>query len=146
VRLYTVGFTQKTAETFFELLRQNGIRRIVDIRLKPQGQLAGFARKGDLPYFLSRLADGCEYVHVPLLAPSKELLDEYRAGLDWSRYVKRFEKLMDARNIPAVLDRRDFDGPVSCLLCSEPAADHCHRRLVAERLARAWAGVNVIHL
>ena len=146
MKLYTIGFTQKRAETFFELLRQNGIQKLVDIRLNPSGQLSGFAKQEDLPYFLFRLVDGCQYVHLPELAPTKEILNGYRSNLDWDRYVTHFEALMDERNIPETLERNTFEPLTSCLLCSEPLPEHCHRRLVAERIAAHWAGVEVIHL
>ncbi len=144
--LYTIGFTQKRAETFFERLRQNGIQQLVDIRVNPHGQLAGFARQEDLPYFLHRLADGCTYAHFPELAPTKEILKEYRADGDWPRYVARFEALMDERNIPAALKQEDFRSQVCCLLCSEATPEKCHRRLVAERLASHWPDVTIVHL
>ena len=146
MKLYTIGFTQKRAETFFELLRRSGIQRLVDIRVRPDGQLSGFARKDDLPYFLDRLADGCTYLHLPELAPTKEILNDYRADGDWNRYVLRFEALMDERGIPAQLRREDFAAQVSCLLCSEATPEQCHRRLVAERLAAHWPDVEIIHL
>jgi uncharacterized protein (DUF488 family) len=146
MKIYTIGFTQKRAERFFDLLRQNKIERLVDIRLKPGGQLAGFAKQEDLPYFLDKLADGCQYVHMPELAPSQELLSTYRAGLDWADYVKRFEALMDERGIPQTLKREEFEELTSCLLCSEHTPEHCHRRLVAERLAVHWEDVEIVHL
>ncbi len=146
MKLYTIGFTQKRAATFFELLQRNGIRRLVDIRVSPDGQLSGFARKDDLPYFLDRLADGCAYVHLPELAPTKEILKDYRADGNWNRYVLRFEMLMDERSIPATLRREDFEAQVSCLLCSEATPEQCHRRLVAARLAAHWPEVELIHL
>ena len=146
MRIYTIGFTQKRAEDFFSLLRQNGVQRVVDIRLNPNGQLSGFAKQEDLPYLLSQLAEGCQYVHVPELAPTKEILDDYRADKDWSRYVARFETLMDARGIPATLSPDEFEAMPSCLLCSEPAPERCHRRLIAERLAAHWPDVEVTHL
>ena len=146
MRLYTIGFTHKRAETFFELLRQHGVRRVVDIRLNPGGQLSGFAKQDDLPYLLSKLAAGCQYVHMPELAPTKEILTDYRADADWPRYVRRFEALMDERKIPEALNRTEFETSTSCLLCSEPTPEQCHRRLVAERLAARWPDVEVIHL
>ena len=146
MKLYTIGFTQKRAETFFELLCQNSVQRLIDIRLKPQGQLAGFAKKDDLPYFLARLANGCQYLHLPILAPSEDVLNDYRSDNDWARYVLRFERLMDDRNVPAVLNKSEFQEFSHCLLCSEATAEKCHRRLVAERLARHWRGVEIIHL
>lgn len=146
MRLYTIGFTQKRAETFFELVRQHGVQRLVDIRLNPGGQLSGFAKQDDLPYFLSRLAAGCQYIHIPELAPTKEILSDYRSDSDWSKYVMRFEALMDERRVPGSLNRADFEALTSCLLCSEPTPEQCHRRLVAERLAAHWPHVEIIHL
>jgi uncharacterized protein (DUF488 family) len=146
MKLYTIGFTQKNAETFFGLLRQNHIARLVDIRLNPDGQLSGFTRRKDLPFFLSRLADGCGYERILDLAPTKEVLDAYRATGDWTRYAQQFEALLDERNVPAILDREAFERFPSCLLCSEPTPKQCHRRLVAERLATYWLDVEIIHL
>lgn len=146
MKLYTIGFTQKRAEQFFELLGKNGVQRLVDIRLRPGGQLSGFAKQEDLPYFLDKLANHCQYVHLPELAPTQEILGDYRSGSDWERYAKRFEALMDERDIPAILDRANFEGTPSCLLCSEATPEHCHRRLVAERLASHWENVEIVHL
>ena len=145
MKLYTIGFTQKSAARFFGLLAANGVERVVDIRLKPGGQLSGFAKQGDLVWFLERL-NGAGYIHLPQLAPSAEIRDDYRKDRDWERYVPRFEGLMDERGIPGILDRSSFEERLSCLLCSEPTPERCHRRLVAERIARTWPDVEVIHL
>jgi len=144
MRIYTIGFTQKSAEEFFRRIRMHRIKRIVDIRIHPDGQLSGFARKDDLPFFLNELADGCGYLYMPNLAPTKEILKSYRENNDWDIYVKRFEALMDQRNIPAALQPNDFDE--ACFLCSEDKPDQCHRRLVAERLAKNWNNVEIIHI
>jgi uncharacterized protein (DUF488 family) len=144
MKIYTIGFTQKRAKVFFELLRQNSVKRLVDIRLRPGGQLAGFAKQDDLPYFLSKLADGCQYIHLPQLAPTDEILNDYRSDKDWGKYAERFEWLMEERGVPGNLNQSDFEESY-CLLCSEPTAEHCHRRLVAERLASHWKNVEIIH-
>jgi hypothetical protein len=75
------------------------------------------------------------------------MLKAYRdeAG-DWDRYTVQFEQLLDERGIPHTLERADFEDGPCCLLCSEATPEHCHRRLVAERLATAWHGVEVVHL
>jgi uncharacterized protein (DUF488 family) len=146
MKLYTIGFTQKKAEEFFGLLRDNRIERLVDIRLKPSGQLSGFAKQEDLPYFLRELANGCQYTHMPFLAPTKEILEDYRAGGGWMRYVERFELLMDERHIPFSLGRAIFERERCCLLCSESLPEKCHRRLVAERIASFWTNVDIEHL
>jgi uncharacterized protein (DUF488 family) len=146
MKLYTIGFTQKSAEAFFEKLRQNGVQHLMDIRLNPNGQLAGFTKQDDLPYFLDQLAGGCQYVYMPVLAPTKEILVDYRNDGDWQRYASRFEQLMDERNIPTVLDREVFSQFPVCLLCSESTPEQCHRRLVAERISKYWNDVEIIHL
>ncbi len=146
MKLYTIGFTQKSAETFFCLLCQHSIQRLVDIRLNPGGQLSGFARQNDLPYLLTNLAANCQYVYMPELAPTKAILTDYRKNRDWQEYAERFEALMDQRQMPEKLDRESFERFSSCLLCSEPTPKQCHRRLVAERIAAAWTDVEIIHL
>jgi uncharacterized protein (DUF488 family) len=143
--LYTIGFTQKCAQRFFELLDQNGVQRLLDIRLNPYGQLSGFSKKDDLAFFLDRLS-GIEYHHLPELAPTDEILKGFRANKDWNVYVHGFEALMDERQIPGALDRSLFEGGPACLLCSEATPKQCHRRLVAERLAMNWGDVEIRHL
>ena len=143
--VYTIGFTQKSARRFFELLDDHGVKKLLDIRLNPYGQLSGFSKKDDLAYFLERLS-GIDYHHLAELAPTDDILRDYRKDKHWQTYVDRFERLMDDRSIPASLDRSLFEqGPV-CLLCSEDKPDRCHRRLVAERLAGAWDDVEIRHL
>ncbi len=146
MKIYTIGFTKKSAEEFFGLLRENGVRRLVDIRLRPGGQLAGFAKQDDLRYFLRELANGCAYVHMPELAPTEEMLEAYRREKDWELYTVQFQKLLEGRNIPDSLDRKSFEQDPSCLLCSEASPQHCHRRIVAERIAAFWPGTEITHL
>lgn len=145
MEIYTIGFTQKSAETFFGLLATNRITLLVDIRLRPGGQLSGFCKGSDLAFFLDRLCNGCGYLHLPLLAPTAEILDGYRLDKDWARYEQRFGLLMQDRHVPDVLDRMLFTSKRACLLCSEATPEQCHRRLVAELLADAW-GSKVVHL
>jgi uncharacterized protein (DUF488 family) len=145
MKIFTIGFTQKRAEAFFDLLLDNGIQRLVDIRLNPNGQLSGFTKQIDLPFFLSKLVAGCRYVYMPELAPTKEILKDYRSDKNWQRYEERFEALMDERNIPSILNQSEFIE-YSCLLCSEATPEYCHRRLVAKRFAKYWPNVEIVHL
>ena len=93
IKLFNIGFTQKTAEQFFGILKANKIDCLVDVRLNPNGQLSRFAFEKDLPYFLENLANGCKYVHRIDLAPKKELLKEVRTkGTMMSKDYKVFEK------------------------------------------------------
>lgn len=145
MKIYTIGFTKKSAERFFQLLRDNQIERLIDVRLKPGGQLSGFAKGYDLAYFLRELI-GCEYHHFDFLAPSEDILKTYRQDKDWARYEREFEALMDERDVLNRLDPTFFAEKSCCLLCSEDTPEQCHRRLVTERLARHWPDVEIVHL
>jgi uncharacterized protein (DUF488 family) len=142
--LYTIGFTKKSAEGFFGLLRESGATTLVDIRLNNVSQLAGFAKRDDLRYFLKEIC-GMAYVHRRDLAPTQSILDEYKKHhKSWLQYEKQFLELMSARHIEEIFPRELVDNAV--LLCSEDEPHHCHRRLVAEYLQENWGGVNIQHL
>lgn len=144
MKLYTIGFTRKTAEHFFGALAKAGVRRIVDVRLRNASQLAGFAKRDDLAYFARAIA-GIDYVHRPDLAPTAELLDGYRRkAADWAGYERRFRALIARRAIERTVPRELLDG--ACLLCSEDGPHRCHRRLVAEYLRERWGDVEIDHL
>jgi uncharacterized protein (DUF488 family) len=140
----TIGFTKKRAEQFFQLLRESGVKRVVDVRLNNVSQLAGFAKRDDLAYFLREIG-GIDYVHLSELAPTKEMLDQYKKrGGDWEAYQEQFLELMEQRRIEEKISPDLLDE--SCLLCSEHQPHHCHRRLVAEYLRDRWGGMQIAHL
>ena len=145
MEIYSIGFTQKSAAQFFGALKTAGIRRLMDVRLNNKSQVAGFTKNSDLPFFLRELCDA-SYVHEPLLAPNQEMLDTYKKKKgSWSSYEEQFLALMSTRDISNVLDQAGFEQ-ATVLLCSEPTAEQCHRRLVLEYLQRRWDGVIIRHL
>lgn len=147
MRIFTIGFAGKTAEEFFAALRGAKIRRLLDLRLRNVSQLTGFTKKDDLPFLLREIC-GAEYIHEPLLAPTDELLDGHRKKkLGWSAYETEFMRLMKARKVEERFPPEFFELP-TVLLCSEPSADHCHRRLVIEYLNSKWTGsaIEPVHL
>src|SRR3954467_11743384 len=99
MKVFTIGFTQKTAKRFFELLSNAQVKRVVDVRLNNTGQLAGFSKQEDLIFFLRELG-GIDYVHLPELAPTQDILDAYKKhkGL-WEVYEQEFLSLMEKRRI-----------------------------------------------
>ena len=144
IELFTIGFTQKTAREFFTSLKGAGVRRVVDVRLNNNSQLAGFSKKEDLAYFLKEIG-GIEYVHLPELAPTQDILDAYKKHKgDWGIYEKQFLNLMARRQIEKTIRPDLLDH--GCLLCSEHLPHHCHRRLVAEYLNDQWGGIKTKHL
>lgn len=145
MEIYTIGFTKKPAAEFFGKLRQAGIQRLIDVRLNNVSQLAGFAKRDDLRYFLAEICE-IEYLHEPLLAPTQDMLDAYKKEKgDWSEYERRFLDLMAERRIEEKLSRDLLSVP-TVLLCSEPTAEHCHRRLVLEHLQSKWGDIQPVHL
>lgn len=147
MKIYTIGFTKKSAEQFFELIKQNQITLLVDVRLNNKSQLAGFSKGTDLAYFLSEIC-ATRYIHCDELAPTKELLSEYQKGyVSWEEYERRFEEIMEQRGAYKAFLSRFSKYERVCLLCSEEKADHCHRRLVAEKIHSCSPDqVEIIHL
>lgn len=144
MKLYTIGFTKTTAESFFSRLSKAGVKKVVDVRLNNISQLAGFAKKNDLQYFLKTICR-IGYEHRPDLAPTQDILDAYKKHRgDWEIYEQRFLELMARRKIEDAIPRLAVDE--ACLLCSEDQPHHCHRRLVAEYLRKKWGDLDIIHL
>jgi uncharacterized protein (DUF488 family) len=145
VEIHTIGFTQKSATAFFGILRRAGIRRLIDVRLNNTSQLAAFAKRDDLQFFLRELCNA-DYRHEPALAPTAEILDAYKKKqIGWEEYETRYVDLLIQRAAETAVDRGLFDVP-AVLLCSEASPEHCHRRLAAEYLAGKWRDVKVVHL
>ena len=144
MKIFTIGFTKKTAEQFFARLKQPGLVRLVDARLNNVSQLAGFTKMNDLKFFLREIGK-VDYIHLPELAPTQDILDAYKKnGGDWITYERQFLSLMAARRIEDKVDKSMIDG--GCLLCSKATPEHCHRRLVAEYLREKWDDVEIVHL
>ena len=144
MQLYTIGFTEKKAEYFFTLLREAGVKRVVDVRLNNTSQLAGFSKRDDLRFFLSEFCN-IEYLHIPELAPTRDILDAFKKHKgSWSVYEQEFNSLMAKRGIENIISQETAN--LGCLLCSEKKPHHCHRRLIAEYLQRHWGEVSTNHL
>jgi uncharacterized protein (DUF488 family) len=145
MEILTIGFTKRSARSFFGALRAAQVTRLVDVRLNNVSQLAGFTKRDDLAYFLKEICDA-EYVHELQLAPTQQLLDDYRKNrIPWSEYEHGFLDLMAQRRIKDRIPRNLFEGR-AVLLCGEPTAAHCHRRLVAEYLRDHWGEIEIVHL
>lgn len=145
MKIYTIGFTKKTAESFFGYLNSSGIKTLIDVRLNNTSQLSGFAKRDDLKFFLKELCK-TNYVHMPELAPTKEILKPYQnKEISWESYEDKFLNLMAQRNIEKQLPSSLLDH--GCLLCSEHEPHFCHRRLVVEYLNKTTnLNLDVKHL
>ncbi len=143
--LYTIGFSGKSAEEFFVLLKKAGVKILLDIRLNNVSQLSGFTKGKDLAYFVREISAG-QYYHLTDLAPTKELLKKYQADENWQSYEKEFLSLLESRNAATKIRPELLMGP-TVLLCSEKTAEKCHRRLTAEYLQKKiLSGYKIEHL
>jgi uncharacterized protein (DUF488 family) len=144
IQLFTIGFTQKTAQEFFEILKKSQVKCVIDTRVNNISQLAGFAKRKDLQYFLKEICN-IDYLHILDLAPTKELLDDYKKKrIDWNTYEQKFNNLIHQRQIEKKISPEILTQ--SCLLCSEAKPHHCHRRLVAEYFNQQWENIKICHL
>ncbi len=144
MKIFTIGFTKKTAEQFFTRLQKAGVKRLVDVRLNNTSQLASFAKAKDLEYFL-KVIDGIDFIHSPILAPTPDILESYKKKKGpWNDFERGFLKILEQRRIAEVMIGKIRDG--DCLLCSEDTPERCHRRLIVEHLKREWGNMEIIHI
>lgn len=144
--LFTIGFTQKSAEQFFELIKKHKIELLLDIRLNNKSQLAGFTKGSDLKYFLTQICE-CKYDHCIDCAPTKEILDAYKKGqISWEDYESLYLPLMGKRKAVSTVLKKTAQYERVCLLCSEPTPEQCHRRLLAELVAASDPSIHVKHI
>ena len=149
MEIYTIGFTQKSAEQFFDLLEVNKIKLVLDIRLNNSNQLAGFAKGKDLKYFMTRILN-IDYEHELRFSPTKELLDNYKKKhITWEEYEVIYKKILNERNGKKILEK-EYKNKLDkiCLLCSEAKPEKCHRRLLAEYIKDTFNSddIKIIHL
>ena len=145
-KIFTIGSSRKTAEEFFELLKSEGVKKIIDVRLNNTSQLLAFAKYPDIEYFTKEILHG-EYFHDKQFAPSEKILVRYKKNqIDWDDYETEFAALMDYRDIDTYIADKYSTQENYCLLCSEPTPEYCHRRLVAEKIKEVLDDVEIIHL
>lgn len=146
VKIFTMGFAQKNAEQFFGLISKNKIELLIDVRLNNQSQLAGFTKGRDLEFLLKNLCN-CRYEHNIMFAPTKEILNSYKKQqISWEDYVIQYNKLIEKRNVEKIFIQKYAEIDRVLLLCSEPTAENCHRRLLVERLKKYIMEVEIIHI
>ena len=145
-KIFTIGFTKKTAEEFFTLLEKNFVSVLVDIRLNNTSQIAGFSKSPDLAFFLKKICN-IGYVHDQNFVPNKKILNDFKQNkITWFDYNVEFLTLLEERNISAHIENFYFGLDRICFLCSEPTAEHCHRKIVAERFLKPFPNAEIIHL
>ena len=145
IKIFTIGFTGSSAEHFFDRLKSAGVKKVVDTRLWASSQLAGFAKKKDMPYFTRQLV-GADYEYREDLAPTADILRSFKDNrISWEDYEVQYTNLINYRNLANMLSPDEVDK--ACFLCACKTEHNCHRRLLAEYLQREWdADIKIIHL
>jgi uncharacterized protein (DUF488 family) len=145
-RLYTIGFTQKSAKIFFGLLNSNPIDIVLDIRLNNTSQLAAFSKYPDIEFFLKEICD-ITYKHDVLFAPTDDILVAFKKKqITWDEYVAAFEKIKKDRKLKEhIVKNYMFENNI-CLLCSEQTPNQCHRSLVANMFTDLNSDIDVVNL
>jgi uncharacterized protein (DUF488 family) len=144
MKLYTIGYSGKNADKFFQSISRKNIKKVLDIRLYNTSQLAGFSKRDDLKFFLESICN-CEYRHLKILAPSPELLKNYKdKKVSWEEYEIEYNQYLASLRFNDFISRKELDS--GCFLCAEPTAEKCHRRLVAEYIQSHMDNVEIIHL
>jgi len=144
--IYTIGFTQKTAQQFFDLILSNEIKLLIDVRLNNVSQLAGFSKGSDLKYFLSEIC-ACDYLHCVDFAPAKEILNNYKGKkISWAEYEEQYKLLISERGAIRGFFEKHEQYEKICLLCSEPTAENCHRRLLAKMITERYPQIIIQHI
>ncbi|MGD9567064.1 MAG: DUF488 family protein [Sedimentibacter sp.] len=146
-KLYTIGFTKKSAQKFFELLEMNNVNTIIDIRLNNTSQLSGFAKYPDIKFFLKRVCN-IDYLHDLQFSPTEDILKNYKKKVyTWQDYVEHFENLMIERKIDKhiINNYSDCLEKNYCLLCSEDTPENCHRSLVSDKFNKIFS-IELKHL
>ena len=146
--LYTIGFTKKTAEQFYNLIRNNGITTIIDVRLNNTSQLASFSKYPDIVFFLHEICN-CKYISERFFSPEEKTLKDYKNNaITWEEYVIQFNETLERRCIKDFISRnysKIVQNEKICFLCSEDLPNMCHRKIIADIFAELF-DMKVNHL
>lgn len=145
-KIFTIGSARKTAREFFDSLKDNGVKKIIDVRLNNTSQLLGFSKSLDMEYFAEEILEG-EYFHDKKFSPSEKILARYKKNIiSWDDYENEFDELMEYRDIDVYIADKYANEENYCLLCTEVSPENCHRRLVAERIRDVLGDIEIVHL
>ncbi|MCL2439389.1 MAG: DUF488 domain-containing protein [Alphaproteobacteria bacterium] len=139
-KIFTIGFSGKKEDEFYDLLDASGVKKLIDIRLWRAARFVPWASGSNLATKLDE-----RYIYMSELAPTKELLTDYKnETISWSDYERIFNELLRERKVEKLFTAETLAGV--CFLCSEKTADKCHRRLVAEYLTTRFGNLEIVHL
>lgn len=144
MKFMTIGYEGLSVQQLLEILIDNRVQVLVDVRESPISRKAGFS-KSSLALAVRRC--NIEYIHIPELGCPRQIRYAYRADSDWERYEKQFTRYLDTQDA-AISDLiKQAQKARCCLMCFEANPRFCHRSLIARRVERmaSW-DIAVDHL
>jgi uncharacterized protein (DUF488 family) len=138
----SIGYEKKDIDLFLDLLVQNDVEMLVDVRRNPFSMSSA--------YIGSRLEStlkkaGIDYLHVPELG----IDGEYRKNLESDKDYEELFSLYRREMLPKNEEKTRMVAKLGkekriALMCFEADKCHCHRGVLAEKLEE-W-GMRVEHL
>jgi uncharacterized protein (DUF488 family) len=139
---FTLGYQSHTLNTFFNLLSENDVDILVDVRQNPVSRKRGFSKR-----FLERSASrlGIEYYHFPCLGTPPRIRKLYSQTGDVKKALEEYEEHLRSHkkcllSLINIVTSKQF-----CLLCLESDYTSCHRSVIAHQLME-MTGCQPTHL
>lgn len=133
MKCFTIGYGGREPQDFINLLKQNGINIVIDVRLKPYSAYKeNYVKAKDPNKGIQALLNNYEiaYLHI------KELGNRFLDNRDWAIL---YEKYLKESGDSLISDLIKITEPF-CLLCAEKKVEengvvNCHRKLIADYLS-----------
>ncbi|MCP4582277.1 MAG: DUF488 domain-containing protein [candidate division Zixibacteria bacterium] len=130
-KIHTIGYQGRSIGSFIEILSENLIDILVDIREKPYSRIKDFSSKKLAAHLAGT---NIEYLHLPRLGSSQNLRHKVRSDHDYDYFFKEYNKYLSTQsNTLTDLYNLSINKTI-CLMCVESDYNICHRRSVAEKL------------
>lgn len=134
--LFTIGYEGRSIESFMNILIQNDVRLLCDVRKNPLSRKFGFSKAK-----LSHISEtvGIKYIHIPDLG----INSDKRASLDT---VEDYQHLFKdyVKTLPNLKTPLEYVYSLLCekkriaLMCYEKEPHMCHRHVVRDYLIKNY--------
>lgn len=131
--LFTLGYEGLSFQSYFEILEDNRVQILVDVRQNPLSRKPGFSK--------TALGAHCErqnirYLHLQSLGCPLPIRNNYRENGEWEVYTRDYLAHLETqsaflKDLAALVETQNC-----CLMCFEADANFCHRSFVAQALER----------
>jgi uncharacterized protein (DUF488 family) len=145
--LFTIGYEGISLTRFFDLLVENEVQMLADVRINPLSRKPGFSKSALMRECESRKID---YRHFSALGCPRPILLDYRSNQDWDEYTRRFWDHLKSEEPDLELALEEVGNLATtsrvALLCFEADFQLCHRSYVAEEVSQRLGGSDIFHI